>query len=598
MAVDLQTVDGRTRWMALGALLGLSACSRTERVFISTQDVPPEVVRIALVATDPDTTPSGTGLYPPGELNFEVFSNDRPDRDLWLVGYRQDQLPELSDEVLRGSRLALADPTEPTLPTPHWSRRGLLRGESYELVESDAPPLLTVSWQSCPLAAADLLVNVRCHPCGQVVRPRAVGCAVELDVSECQIERDTVQLEPDPSGELRLDPAMNPGCTQLPTEAHSLATFECSLAQAPRICRFDVMLRSEELPSTVRVLSKQLISEPFPELDPVDRLVTAIPGFVSDLALVEDRVVAAVQPGAPSAWYCDDPRPGRLDILDAETLEPVVTATVEPCLYLLAAEPGAPRFYAAYGEQGVKLGEFDLSGRKLREVDLSAQVPFTRSRAVEIEIPDESHVELLVSRSIAPEIGVERPTSWLRLRRDTLEVTASHVFPSFFRVLRYSTSGQRHVLEPLDGAIMRIDEQGVEVVESYRSRCARTTIRVADFLQVDDEGFILASRHTFPYFFSLAGEAEGECLRDASFELLADPATFIPWRDGRFLAVVVARDAERRSYLVELDPTRVRLLPGMLELARGPVRFGGVDARGRVFGVAPGDGRVFRIDPP
>lgn len=584
------------RW-ALGAGLPLLlGCPGTEQAFLSTESVPAEVAWLAILPARSEGPSGGTGLLDASEVHPEVLAGQAQSERVWILGYRRDQLPDLPAETLRSTPLHLARGDDPTLPEPHWHRRAELRGDHYELSETPAAPAVTASWQSCPLQSTELAVNVRCQTCGDRVLVSPVGCALDLDLRACQFGRDAVRVRSDSSRSLTLEAQENPGCTPLSTEPPSLLGFECT-TDGVGPCRFDVLPRTNMLAEDFVVHSTRLVSLPMPPLDAADRLLPAGSGYVTDLALLTDRVVAAVLPAQPDGWYCDDPQPGRLDMLDPDTLQLVASSTVEPCLTSLAAEPEGTHFFGAFGRDSARLGRFDAAGRVVAELDLAPFVSFSRSRAVELAIPDPVHLDVLVSRSLELDPSGERPAVWLRFDRQTLELQARLVFPTFHRGLRYAPDGQVYLLDPLTERVVRIEGEDSRTELDYRFRCEQIANRVADFLPRAQGGFLFAARHSFAYFFALGGAAEPPCPRDAPFEVLADPSALIQTRDGRTLGIVVARDSERSSYLLELDSARVRVQPGLIPLGRGQARFRGLDEGGRLFGVGPAEGRVFRIDP-
>jgi hypothetical protein len=241
------------------------------------------------------------------------------------------------------------------------------------LADPSRPPLIDVR---CASAGSTPLVP----PFACVPRATQNACTLAIDTGDCFLgrlegsvyeQRDTCfpvsaafgscRVESEPS-----DAALSISCTKASGESCAFLLYD------PPPARFEV--------AHARVVE---ISRPYTEIG----FERPPRGYLSDLAVLDDRIAVATFDGEESRWSCFIDRPGKVFFLDPETMGVIETATTPPCLTQIVRDPAGDGFAGAYGGSTPKLGRFDRHGR------LVASASF--------EVPAESRAEPYFATSIA-----------------------------------------------------------------------------------------------------------------------------------------------------------------------------------------------------
>ncbi len=586
---------GRGLSGAAVGLLTLVACAEPP-LLIAPDDIPEHIDLLALLPASDDGVGAGSGLISArGRAVSPVEAIGRADSFL-LLGYRAAQFPGFSDEVLQSTAVRPAGSADPVMPAPDWARRVLVRGDETELVIATNVPSLTADWLRCDFDPERHYVHVRCGACSPQVELRRDGCSVKVNTQACVLGIAEISIPLSGGGRLGQPTVPGQSCALIPDAGESLVAFECTLPQTPHQCRLDIVERRSPSASGFTVTTRELVSAPLAESQFEARLEVYGRGYVSDLALLDDRVIAAVHGPEADSWFCEHPSPTRLAILDADTLETVSTATAPPCLFSIAHAAGAQSFFATFGENPPSIGRFDARGALLEARSLNSVVAFSRPRIVDLELRPDGRLVLIVNETAAGLGDASAPAAWLLIDASSLEVLESQVLRGSHALLRVTPSGESYAVQLDSESVVRVDERGAETVGSVRFVCSTAALRIGDFQPLSRLRHLIVGRLLYPLFFGVDFAAQS-CARDSLAEVEADPASVLPWRGDEFLVTARGRDPERRATLLRFDTTRTLLQPGPTQIGRGLTRLRRVDARGRAFGVATESGSVFRVDP-
>ena len=205
----------------------------------------------------------------------------------WLLGFTAAQLDSLS---LDGAPARAAAPHEPILPPPAWLASGEIvdGAATLEVSASAAPELYVPGLPACPPRfGPDTLVDVQCRsfPCRAVLERS--GCRVRLEPTGCELGFEATL---DGRGNLAFEDQQ---CTTLAARAGPAIALSCVDPPQSR-CSIGLYEAEEPVEATIeRVVLYDVDPQPFV------REGFEQDGYVSGLAVLDDRVVVAGYGGAP-----------------------------------------------------------------------------------------------------------------------------------------------------------------------------------------------------------------------------------------------------------------------------------------------------------
>ncbi len=278
-------------------------------------------------------------------------------KEAWILGFTDDELERIplvpSPEPARA-----AGDRDAVLAAPAWQVHGAVESGAATLeVDGVPPPELTVAGlPACPqVYGPDSYADVRCRVDRCVAPIRQVGCDVSIDEFPCEIGFN-----------VRLDGRGNPvdddSCEIGPDHEGARSVIRCDDPPAMR-CPLHLYAGLETIPGRVEtatvyaVEARRVNDEPYEDT-----------GFLSGLAVLQDRVVVAGHGGAAEPLICPA-MANELTFFDRSDLSLVATTTVGRCLRELVAAEDRATFYMLYGVHPfVQFAEVDAEGRILREV--------------------------------------------------------------------------------------------------------------------------------------------------------------------------------------------------------------------------------------
>lgn len=595
------------------ALMGSIGCLGGEER--PSGELPESASRAALIVERADGSSSATPLLPRGALAKVRFTTQPEDR-IWLLGFSDDALSVLplpSEEVLGHQALRTPLGCEPVLPAPTIARR-LDEGATGAIA-----PSLTASWLAdfCPGLdqGQSLWVDVNCGL--RIVCPPSIhrdGCSLTLQFPACGPERVETRW--------RFDHQLCADASSLPPdcEIEGDQVGESVLLSCPRLECFIGLHRPKppafevSLAPVAGVEAEAFVPE---EDEPGGPEFVA--GYLADLLLHRDQLIVASFDGRLDGTSCSTTALTRLHFFDAETLTEQRSISAPRCLSRLARDPRGSGFLGIFAE-GLRfaIGRFAADGRMEQQAPLDFLLAGAGNpRAVELLVSDQEVLALL-SRDEGAQV---RHLTVLRLDPATLAPAA----PAFAPAEPLSVFSA--TLTPGRSLIMN-DNTGEGVAEILLDPSPGIRYVPAPFIggqHVDavvvhpSDGLVLGlgtrtprAVHVFDRPRAPPGAAftwvadgrfyESEAIPAAAAALRAEPDRVVI---GLLRPQAGAQPAGALLAIYTYDRARVRASfePGATPiLSEGrpepspPTRLS-IDAGGRVFGLLPWTGRIFRADP-
>jgi hypothetical protein len=450
------------------------------------------------------------------------------------------------------------------------------------------------------------LVDVRCMGANgmPIAQPLAcppsvaqVGCTVTIDTGSCFL--GSVQgLAYAPAGVCFSTGDRLTNCHDVPGPKDSVIAAECTTPSGDS-CAIYVYPQQTSPPFTVDTATV-LPNVPLPTYTGFERPPR---GYVSGVAVLEDRLVAATYDGRDEAWVdCDTTRASRVFFMDLESLAITGSATVPPCLSQIVGTPNGDGFYGAYGGTSPAIGRFDPEGRLL------SHVAFV--------IPPHEGSDTFQASSIAIGGAPPRTVAATITPSPATQTGASFMFATDLLLQPRVFSATYHAglreLEGYDAArFSAIDEvlKGFVLidVDSGQPTPGPSLLGV----QVENRAYLgqvvhhAASMRTLVSVSSETGgvyafDAESRFLgRAGDFGLATDAWAMLPWPNDPTLVLVglSGSNGTFTSSVALLDPAVPRFLPISQNIGIGPPGRMVADKKNRVWIPLPWTGQVVRITP-
>lgn len=571
---------------------------------VGVPDLPDDVAWLAVLALDASGRALATsGLVRRGSPSSEALLSAAVEDGaaLHLVGYTDAQLAgfELPDATtLAELPLAIASAIDPVLPAPRHAAVGpVIEGEA-RLARNEAPPELTVAWlPRCPrlgLARGSGFASVSCAyaQCEPILEQ--VGCEIDLDASSCGLGTSRGQV--DGRGRVRFPSSPSLGTCDAPVElVDTRFAVECRGGSAGR-CRIEGYL--PPFPPRFEVDTLRLIS--LPDLDPTG--VGRPPaGRLGEVVVLATEVMVVGFGGASRSAECSSPDPSRLHFVHAEDLVVTRTATAPSCLFFATRDPGGGGFLATYGHETPMLGRFDARGRRLAAVPLEHPALEPQHRPHGLVALGAAGVVSVAMATTSTEAVGSKQSVVLSYELGSLRPVSATDPLALGRVRALAPSGPDELLlgDDANDLVAFLEPRSAEVRSPVLLRTlgsgmhadVNAVLRVGDQVVIgggDEDGGL----YVFPRRSAVTVE------RAAPGELRIAPTALGVALGGRHVVVgAMGVDGARPAVLGLLDLERVQLLPGLLEVGRGPVRDLEIDDRGRVWATLPWSSTVLRIRP-
>ncbi|MEQ8279876.1 MAG: hypothetical protein RMA76_03805 [Deltaproteobacteria bacterium] len=345
------------RGARLSWLLAASACTASPSKSATAPAPPDEVTYLLAVARGEGVTASALVRRVDDDVGAELPESWTDADEAWILGFTDDELERIplvpSAEPARaaGDRDAL-------LAAPAWQVHGVIEAGAATLaVDGVPPPELTVAGlPACPqVYGPDSYADVRCRVDRCVAPIQQEGCDIAIDEFSCEIGFD-VRLDG------RGNPVDNGSCETGPDHEGARSVVQCDDPPATR-CPIHLYDGLEPIAGRVETATVYAV-----EARPVNDEPYEDTGFLSGLAVLEDRVVVAGHGGAAEPLICPA-MANELTFFDRSDLSRIKTTTVGRCLRELVAAEDRATFYMIYGTHPfVQFAEVDADGEILREV--------------------------------------------------------------------------------------------------------------------------------------------------------------------------------------------------------------------------------------
>lgn len=580
---------GRARrgWASGLAAALLSSCADPSIAIIL--EPPPEVTRVAVMFFEPDGAfLDSTGLLerPHGAAFQSSLPLDAAEiSEVRAAGFSDAALAVLDlprREVLEAGGLRPAGPADAVLPAADWEGFGAPTFGVVRVAEVTSGVALTAPWlPPCPTlipAGVSARVDSRCYD---------RRCSVEVRQSECVLEGDLAPCGLDFS---RLDVDGRGGgaggrCHLAEPAPDATLTVECEscvgdLYVPPGPPRFDVELRAiVEAPPT-----------------PGGGVRDPPSGYLSGLAVLEDRVIVSGHGGRFEGVACAGTEVSSIWVLELEGLRPMGTATAAPCLLALTRDPGRTAVLAGFGGAQFQLARLDERGHTVKSLALSAPAPATHQLSALAVTADGAWLVAgfssfdLPGRLPGKLALVDSRSLELRALVDT-EPTVLAITATRGPVVALSTDPDALILF-FDAASRTVGSK----VHTAPSRDANKTARYLTYLPGDD--LVVASSPGFDApAIHLVDEEVGWIDLATSYEGVLSPTAIYPWPVGHRRAVVATVGERNLAGLVLFDGELVRFLPGVTEIGFGAATAVDGDGAGRVYFLLAWSGQLARVRP-
>lgn len=561
---------------ALLLALPLLACGPAE-VVVSLPIVPAGIDRVAVLLTNADgQVISASGLVPvtAEAQRFEVEDGVEEEdvRGAWVIGHDLGSLPSglrPDADTLSRDALTAAVSAGRQLGTPAWVARG---GRVEDTVRVDtttaSAPAVSAPWLSrCPLVfprgrgVADLSCKEQTCP----ITVEQVGCTLVIDATSCTYGRVVAQISSD--GALSVDPASQLGACDAGSPGVEPGSLELSCdLRRPQPC--DIVLYPQSEAPQFQVTDVVLSPRSTTRADFVRPPYGFVHGaavsgphlFVSELALGAERGTCR---GVSS----------ELHVVDTRTRTRVLTATAPDCLVHLVPGMDEGEVLGVYADAGWHVARFDTLGHA--------------RGAVAIDLPASAEIMGITTDTRSS----SRPELMLVAR------TASGAVALLVDARTFAASA-RFSLGLIDPRSPLLTSTGFTVLDEgndqlgYYQRDTGVRTRFVDIRGNNpDEGMGVALAFGADYVVTAAGRQGGvKVVRpgliraDPSrpYEDWTQPYGVATWPGDPSRLMVgmtgifdddeldVPRD-HNEAYVTLFDPVRVRILPNMLRVGRGPV---------------------------
>jgi hypothetical protein len=560
-------------------------CAKIDRVTLGTEDLPPEVTHVAVLALGDDGELQGaSGLLDRASPNELAIDRGESATRFVIHGYRAEQLEKLSlpaEEERRRSPLRKNSVGDPALPEPVAT---LTFDEEGSIAERLPAVSLTAAWlPRCAIVAGEgVRADIRCAGCAADVVQ--TGCALTIANGYCTSGAEgTVG-----TSEVSFEASSTFGrCSIQPHDDR--VELDCNSTSGS--CRID--LRSPGPPvfdfRTVEVA-------PGPFVANADRtaLESSLRGRLLDLLATTDGLFVAEPGGAPTGLRCPATSGGEPGVLHhlGHNLEPIATATTPPCLVRLLPGEGG-RILAIAGIRPQRLIELEPDGTVTRELRLEG--PELSAGMVVVDIVEGDPEQLAIL--FASEVRTERTKMWIVDRRALARIGGSFELHPQARLLYRPRPGIVGVVIADDDALVQVDVLGGMIGAYNKLDCYRAAATGFVEAKVVGGGVWLASRRPAARLI-WADTTDFRCEqapvweRDAQLDTIAlDPINALGWVGSTTF------DPAETSYLSILDTDTPEILGGGTMVGRGPLSrltlFGAV-----LYGILPGTGEVLRAAVP
>lgn len=610
----------RTRRSPAGAVALLAAAACNPGVVLRTDQIPDDTQWIAILYDHDGGRVDAVSPLLPWHEGVTAPEPSSAVARYWVAAFRAEDLEGLMPDSAVGagaealSPVYAPDPCTPVLgAAPAWL--GYAEGEGIlRPVATSSAPALTAGWlaRGCPAVGGGALLAA----------DRGQLCPATASQDDCALEVraaagcPSVSLRVDRRGAVCAPPVACVNDAAVAASIDAVASLSCADGTG-----YDV-LASRPFAAAVEVAAIDVL----PGMGPPDpgrlsgsMVIEKNEGFLTDLALLGDRVIVASQ----ERWvqpHCR-PEPGtpqsKLRVFDLDGLGSITTATAPPCLIALhpdPAGPGAIGLANAADLRRLAVLRTNDGGAPLESVDLPVDGAL-EAWAVDL-IEDGSDPDRLVAL-----VGWRRSDG---VSADLYGVRVRGALGSPVRLARID-GVDPIAIRALSGGRFAVLDKGVVdrivIVEAgSRTRhlplaaagaAAPAQSRLPSHLVVVADPLRLVVSDAGPQeALQLVDVADGRSVNARPYERDAFAQAMHRWPGDQGLVLVASteRAPAREAFLSLLDPRgelgAPHFLPGLLPSAGGAPRIGfGVvsrieeDAAGRLWLLLPWSARLVRLTP-
>lgn len=585
----------------VGCTLSLgAACQAAEPGVWVVPELPTEPGYVGLVYRGAGQPWAATGLSRSsgGRVELDVVEpGDTYDR-VSVVYFSEPELRAhtgLDDDALRSAPLLEPSPAR-ALVRPRWSATGA-RDDATVLLAADAPPLaVAAAWSgACPrvLGESPARVDVRCYTRSCPTTVRQEGCELIFRSESCPFNARTTI---DGLGRVEVDLGTALGRCQADTLAarEGPLRFLCE-GGAQRIetrsCELVVHPEDDQVPA-LQIESRLL-------LPPLELPVSERFRPVRELVLEGDRLFTTrrIEDLEHPPEACLDQAVELLE-LGLEDLQPVLSATLAPCLLSLIGSDQRGELFALHDSPSPLVRRLRADGVVLREAALLAEregAPISPLRLVfDASTQTVAEFGLTVDdagRTFVVTQFLDAQTLGAKFEPWVLSARTVEAWLHGPGELGLMENRERLYLFDLSAGTSRLwlDLSGVCNLELTRKV---TRLPSNQLVLVDG---------SFEGGLTLISPDPLRCSLATPFERVGSPSQFVTLASDprRLLVALVDRSAgeglSRDSFLAHYDLEEERFLVPSQTLGGGLVGFMEAHALGAVYTVSPAEGRVARI---
>ena len=586
--------------LAVALTIG-AACVETQEHVLP--ELPQSISRLLVIRLDPaGHIAHATGLHLVDDV-VRLTSNERD--TIVVLGYTDADLAGArlpGPEVAQAQAFRAARACEVSLPPPSWIHRV---GD-----ETAEPPRLTATWLA---DACDPPVSLHpVHACDEKVEPWSIeqrGCRYTVDLSRHQLGK--LEGTVDPFSGLR---CFESSTTPPPCVVEAAPPYSCVVEG--RACTLDFEASTGPIEARLdrlRIYSSTVAPDQSAPMHRAAALeVKRIQiGYLSDLVVLEDRVVVSGYRGAYEELRCGSREfPTELIVVGLDDMEIQGRQQIGRCLQRMIADPIGRGFVATYFDDATwRIARFDAKAGLVASSSISPDATFDPWgwRVQELVVLQSGEIAVVLVTKIAVAEGAG--TYVLIVDAQTLEVSAVSRFFDMEAIVATEAVGAAHVVSPHlvigdernDGVLWldldTLDISAGQPVAMLFPESARSSVTGTRF--VDQQLLASAAGNVGVVHFAAAFNWDGFAL---PLELPGYPTSLGQWPPDPSLVLVAASkpaaSQEFGAHLLRLDPEARSFVPGTIEVGFGVISRMAADERGRVWLLLPWAAELVRVTVP
>lgn len=453
----------------------------------------------------------------------------------------------------------------------------------------------------CPVRVTGepVAIEDRCHSFFCTGHLEQRGCTLELSLAGC-VEGTTIGSVSS-TGEVTFRPSDQLGrCVETRTETEASFAAVCTFGS--EVCSYEFYPQPSP-PLELDLREVVVVDAPLriPEESPNELLDASDPleGWLSDLVVLDDRIVVGTFAGDWASADCRRPKPTRIVAYDLETLEVRFDREGPPCLTRLARDPLGPGFLAVYGAGSSTIARFDAEGIEQQQVAIVQPDLENRPRVAAALTSSADRVQLLIASQYSGGSAY-----FFSLDPRTLQPIATS--PRMAGELRSGFDDGKSVFwasNRIDGVLLGFDRTSAIPIVDVVLATIRRVSDDAGRSWVDPSGRLIVSGTgdrpaTWIIDEPLRSNAR---LYDTAvlYEEDAVPWAFAGWpgEPDWVMTGLVTQLPEADAIIARLSPRERRFLPGTARIGKGMVAALEPDHRGRIWALLSWTGRVVRLSP-